>query len=164
MSYRVVPDLFEKHVKGTASEAIVQNVLAFLCNLTVAVLKGTSWSCNRVYINTRVLKHLYDKKPAEEFLFIVENIHSIVKYPDRIYKNRDAKRGDLCFIKQLKNDLYICSIEVIENEEVATHCEVATCFRIRKENYLANYEILLEWKGGTPSSYWFLFCLTSAQS
>lgn len=152
---KVVPDLFEKHVKGTPQEAIVQLVTAFLCNLTAAVMRGASCECGRVYINTRVIKHLYDKKPAEEFEFIIQNIHQIVKYPDRIYRNKDAKRGEIGFVKQLKNELYFCSLEKIANSETgtATHCEVATCFRLRKpDGYLKNYELLWEWKGGNPSS------------
>lgn len=93
------------------------------------------------------MKHLYDKKPAEEYDFLVCNIYKIVKYPDRIYKNKDPKRGDLCFLKKLKGYNYLCSLEVADDE-----LTVITAFRVRKESYLNNYELLWSWRGDIPSS------------
>lgn len=140
--------MFDKYVKGTGQDAIVQYVVVLLCNLTVAVVRGVGWPCNRAYINTRVLKHMYDKKPAEEFDFLVQNLHAIIKYPDKIYRNKGAKRGHLCFLKKIKNHPYFCSLELVEEGGAANHCQVVTCFRVRKENYLDDYELLWEWKGG----------------
>ncbi len=138
--------LCKKYIKGTEKKAIVQLVRVFLCGLTNAVLGGISFPSNRVYINTRVVKHVYDKKPAEEFDFLVNNTHLIVKYPDKIYKNRDGKRGEYCFVKDIKNQKYFCSIEIIQKGN-SPQLEVVTFYRI-EEDYLKNYELLWEWKGG----------------
>lgn len=151
--YRVIPELYKKYIRGTEKGVIVQNVQVLICNLTNAVITAVPANCNRVYINTRVLKHVYDKRPAEEFDFLIENVHHIIKYPTQIYLNGDGKKGDLCFVAEIKNYKYLCSVE-IKKDEHSTHsfCEVVTFFRIQKESYLDNYKLIWEWKGGAPSS------------
>jgi hypothetical protein len=148
MSVRVTPDLCDKYIRGTEKGAIVQNVQVFLCSLTSAVIRGISSGCGRVYINTRVLKHVYDKRPAEEFDFLTCNIHTIVKYPDAVYKNKNGKKGDYCFIKELKNMKYMCSVQVVRGDDASAQCEIVTFFRLQKESYLKSYDLLWEWKGG----------------
>ena len=152
----VVKNLFEKHIAGTLEKAIVSDVTISICKLTKTVNKQMEllFECDcRVYINTRVLQHLYDKKPAEEFAFIVDNVHKIAKYPDCIYKNKDPKRGDVCFTKRIGGENYMCSLEMCEREDgSARELFVVTSFRIRKENYLNNYELLWSWRDDTLSS------------
>lgn len=143
---QIVPDLYEKHIKGTEKGALVQPVQAFLCNLTSAVIKGISSPCKKVHINTRVLKHTYDKRTAEEFYFLITSVHLVVKYPDVIFKNKSGKRGEFCFVKEINNQKCLCSLEIIEKEN-ATFFEIATFFRT-DDSYLKNYELLWEWKGG----------------
>ncbi len=150
---RVTFELFEKYVRGTEKQAVVQNLLVLLCSMTSAVQSGSGMKCKRVYISTRVIKHVYDKRAAEEFDFLITNIHLILKYPDRLYKNRDAKKGDFCFVKKLGNALYFASVEVMKDPTGEhTHCEVITFFRVQKDSYLSSYELLWEWKVGKPSS------------
>ncbi|MDB5188441.1 MAG: hypothetical protein JWM92_39 [Candidatus Nomurabacteria bacterium] len=148
---RIIPELYSKYIKGTAEEAIVQNVQVLVCNLTVVVMKGINSGCNRVYINTRVLKHVYDKRPAEEFDFLIEYVHQVIKFPNQVYKNKTGKKGSYVFVKEIKNKKYLCSIEVKSVDE-SVHCEIVTFFRVRKEDYLNGYELLWEWKDGNPSS------------
>ena len=131
---------------GTPAKAIVADVTVFLCHLTNYV-SSTLKSTTKVYVNTRVVKHLYDKKPAEEFDFVVRHMHRIVKYPDCVYKNKDPKRGNFCFLKKIKGNDYLCSLEVSEEEIF-----VVTAFRMRKANYINEYELLGSWKGDIPSS------------
>ena len=148
----IVVHLFKNYIKGSSKKAIVQLVEVNLCHFTSAVIRGVGLPCNKVYLNTRVLKHLYDKRPAEEFDFMTENIINVVKYPNKIYKNKDGKRGSLCFIKEIKNSRYLVSLETIyDDKKTATHCEVATFFRV-DEKYLASYELLWKWEDGTPPS------------
>ena len=140
----------------------------FLCHLTNAVMKGMNiddYSIKNIYITSRCVKHLFDKKPAEEFLFIINHLHEIVKYPDKIYKNKEEKRGEFCFIKKLGAEEYLCSIEIkkipamifgesvygvseygvgSEKEEI----QIATAFRLRDFKYLKNYALLWNWEGG----------------
>ena len=142
----VALDLFRKYVKGTEKGAIVQLVQALLCNLTAAVSRGIGCAGTRVYISTRVVKHAYDKRTAEEFDALITSVHLVVKYPAKIYKNKEGKRGKYCFMKEIRNKKYICLIETVEKEKT-TQCEVVTFFRT-DEGYLKNFELLWEWKGG----------------
>jgi hypothetical protein len=147
----VVFHIHKKYICGTQKKAFVQSLNVLLCHLTAAVVRGSTMTCNKVYLGTRVLKHVYDKRPAEEFDFLLLHLSTIVKYPDRVYENKMGKRGRYCFIKTIKNHLCLVSIETVEDDGKASHCEVATFFRT-KENYLCNYKLLWEWKGGTPPS------------
>ena len=97
------------------------------------------------------MKHVYDKRPAQEYDLLIENLQSIVKFPDRIYKNKNGKRGGYVFVKNIKNVLCLCSIEIAQRENDDSRCEVVTFFTV-EEDYLAGYELLWEWKGDIPSS------------
>jgi hypothetical protein len=147
----VVQNLFEKHIINTKEKEVVVLESAFICRLTYMVLDVLGFSDSRVHINTKVLKHLYDKKPAEEFHFIISNLHTIVKYPDCIYKNRTSKRGEFCLVKKIEDYLYLCSVEFCDDGGEMRIC-VVTAFRVRDEAYLKKYELLWSWKGGVPSS------------
>ena len=150
MQRKVLADLYKKYVYATPPKTIVADKTAFLCRLTWVVTKVLGAKTMRVYVNTRMLKHLYDGRPAEEFIFIVENLHTIVKYPDHIYENKNSKRGDFCFVKKLKGSRYIASIETPKREQDKIF--VATAFRLRRENYLNSYKLLWSWRDGLPSS------------
>lgn len=147
---KVLTELYKEYVYRTPPKAIVINKAAFLCRLTWAVARAIGAQTMRVYVNTRMLKHLYDSRPAEEFIFIIENLHTIVKYPDQIHENKNSKRGDFCFVKELKGSRYIASIEIPKGEEGKIF--VATAFRLRKESYFNSYNLLWSWRDGHPSS------------
>jgi hypothetical protein len=150
-------ELHKRHIKGTIEKGIVLDVSILLCNITNAVKNGCHFETVKVHINTKCLKHLYDKKPAEEYEFILNNLQKIVKYPDHIYENSNGKRADFCFIKKIDGILYLCSIEkeieiLVQDSEIEKVNCVATCFRLRKESYIKNYKLLWSWKGDNPSS------------
>lgn len=150
---KIVQNLFDKHIKGTAEKAVVEDITIFLCHLTSAVAKGNKFPSN-TYLNTRVLKHIYDKKPAEEFDCIICNLYHIVRYPDNIYKNKNPKRGHYVFTKKIGDENYLCSLEHCFLKEGNGKFEVVTAFRIRKgkEGYLKSYDLLWSWRDGIPSS------------
>lgn len=137
---KILSDLVDKYIRDTVSKSIVHDETVFLCQMTKVVMRQLKLEDGSVYINTRALKHLYDKKPAEEFDFLICNLHTIAKYPDCIYKNKDSKRGEICFTKKLKDSNYICSLEI--SEQVF----IVTAFRIRDEKYMKNYESLWSWE------------------
>ncbi len=60
---------------------------------------------------SRMLKHLYDKRPAEECDVLIDIIHIIVKFPDIILENKSGKRGDRVFLKIYKAQKYLCVLE-----------------------------------------------------
>lgn len=146
----ILKNIFEKHIRETPEKAIVSDITILLCQLTKKVhltLEEFLISNDRVYINTRSLKHLYDKKPAEELDCLLKYASAIIRFPDTLYKNKNQKRGDICFVKNIKNENYLCSLE---NQKEGFF--VVTLFRLRKESYLKNFEHLWSWKDGTPSS------------
>jgi hypothetical protein len=147
----VIHELFEKHIKHTKEKEIVPLETVYICRLTYSVLNVLGFGDSKVHVSTKVLKHLYDKKPAEEFDFLINSLPAIIKYPDRVYKNKISKRGDFCLVKRLKGFSYLCSVEFCEDAGEMRVC-VVTAFRVRDEAYLKKYELLWSWKGGDPSS------------
>lgn len=151
--HEIARRLHEKYIAGTLPKAIVVDLTVLLCDLTIATQSELEkhvtidGGTQRVYITTRVLKHLYDAKPAEEYDFIICNLNKIIKKPDAVYKNKNPKRGEVILTKRLNGQLYICSLEKLEQGFMAV-----TAFRIRKESYLSNYKLLWRWKDDTPSS------------
>ncbi len=139
---KIVPRLHQRYIVNTAQKALVQNVSAFLCNLTYTVTKQVNLQgCYKVYINTKVLKHCYDKRPAFEYDLIINNIHNIVRYPDKIYENKKNKRGDYCFVKTIKNEECLCVVEKSEQR-----LEVVTFYRVPKEKYLNSFSLVWSWR------------------
>lgn len=149
-------ELHKKHIHGTEEKALVVEITILLCNLTNAVIKGCSFETAKVYITSKCLKHLYDKKPAEEYHCLIKYLPQIVKHPDLIYQNSAGKRGSLCFYKKIGKNAYLCTLEKGVNLEESIEMDIAnfiaTCFRLRDENYLKKYKLLWSWKGDNPSS------------
>ena len=162
-------EFFKKYIEGTPEKAIVADRKIFLCCLTKAVMKGVGidHSAKNVFVTSRCIKHLFDKKPAEEFLFIINHLHEVVKYPDKIYKNKTGKRGAFCLIKKIGNEEYLCSIEIVKTlpavfgkavfgvseygaEKEREEIQISTAFRMRDKDYIKNYTILWSWEGGAP--------------
>ena len=150
--------LFKKHIKNTEEKAAVVERTITICVLTNAVRNAVQFPTQKVYVTTKILKHLYDKKPAEEFDAILRCLPQLVKFPDNIYENKDSKRGSLCFSKKIRGQLYWCSIEVTTDRDPQETYDgmnyVVTAFRIRKgkESYVDSYKLIWSWKGGIPSS------------
>lgn len=162
-------EFFKKYIENTAEKAMVADRKMFLCRLTKAVREevGADNSIKNVYITSRCVKHLFDRKPAEEFFFIIDNLHKVVKYPDKIYKNKQSKRGNFCFIKKIRNEEYFCAIEILEfspavcgvaelgtsnfgASSVMKEIQIATAFRLRDDKYIKNYILLWDWGNGNP--------------
>ena len=147
--------LHKLYIKETEEKTPIILHTTLLCNLPNAVIKAINLRTSKVHITTRVLKHLYDSKPAEEYEFILNHLISIVMYPNQIYENRDGKRGGYAFVKSIKKIDYFCSFEInsnTEEEKIEEMNFVVTAFRIRKKNYLKNYKLLWSWKDDNPSS------------
>lgn len=151
MKRESLQEFFRKYVEGTPYKAAVAERKMFLCFLTKAVQEGLGIadSIRGVYVTSRALKHLFDKKPAEEFMFLLNNLHKIVKYPDKIYQNKSGKRGEFCFTKRIGDSEYLCSVEIVEIV-LAKEIQVATAFRLRDDNYIKNYALLWDWGNGNP--------------
>lgn len=137
--------LHKKYVKNTAPKQIVFVTSLQLCNLTKKVFNDLKFNSNKVYLTTIMLKHMYDKRVAEEFDYLLYNLYKIIKYPDHVYKNKPGGTGDYFFTKTLENLLYGASIEVVNENGLF----IVTAFRTT-ETYLKNFEKIWSWEGGNP--------------
>ena len=146
----VLRNLYEKYIRGTSEKAPVADRTVFFCRLTREVERVLDLTESTVYARTIPLKHMYDKKPAEEFDFVIDNIHKVVKHPSHIYKNKNPKRGDFCFIKKLNGEWYLCSLELIKGNQ--GKMMIVTAFRLRKTSYLNSFDLLWSWGDGAPPS------------
>ncbi|MDP3697505.1 MAG: hypothetical protein Q8R55_05830 [Candidatus Taylorbacteria bacterium] len=133
-------ELHKKYVRGTDEGVLVKEIRALVCHLNKYVLKILEITDHKVYIKTRVLKHLYDKRNAQEYDLILENLHLIIKKPDKIYENKNEKRGEFCFYKIVKNKGILCPIEKnVDNGGF----DIVTAFSGKNlENYLKNFKEL----------------------
>ena len=138
--------MHKQHIRGTQKQAIVADKVVFFCHLTNKVEKATELT-KQVYLKTRVLKHLYDKRTAQEYDLIISNLHELVKFPDYVYKNKTAKRGEVCFTKIIEGRTYLCSLEQKEDQVF-----IVTAFKVKKESYLKDYTILWSRRSDIPSS------------
>lgn len=147
MKREILKNFFERYIQGTPEKAIVLDRKIFLCHLTneVSNVLEIDGRAGGVYITSRCLKHLFDKKPAEEFMFLLDHLHEVAKYPDMIFCNKDGKRGGYCLVKKIGSAEYLCSIEVATDE-----IQIATAFRLRDEKYIKNYTLLWDWGNGNP--------------
>ena len=154
MGKEILKEAFENYIKGTEYKAVVADGKFFLCHLTNAVCSGVrvAKEINKVYMTSRCLKHLFDSKPAEEFFFIIDNLHKVVKYPDRIYDNRGGKRGEYCLVKRIGSSEYLCSIEITKRLPIDKEIQIATAFRLRDKKYIKNYTLLWSWRNDAPPS------------
>lgn len=147
----VLRELFEVHIQNTSPGAAVVEKTVFLCGLTNAVAHALDKQSPKVYATSRFLKHLYDKKPAEEFDFLLDHLHQVIKYPEGLFYNKAGKRGDWCFTRTIGNAIYLASLEISpSSENLAMY--VATAFRVRDAKYLDSYELLWSWRSDRPSS------------
>ena len=137
--------LHKKYIKNTAPKQIVFVTSLQLCYLTKKVFSDLKLTTHNVYLTTIMLKHMYDKRVAEEFDYLLYNLYKIVKYPDHVYKNKPGGTGDYFFTKTLDNLLYGASIEVSNEQELF----IVTAFRTT-EKYLNNFEKIWSWEGGNP--------------
>lgn len=147
--------LYKKYIRGIEKEGPVINITIQVCSLTKTVCKAINLDSPKIYINSKILKHMFDKRPAEEFDFLIHNITQIIFYPDHIYKNELSKRGQYVFVKTIGKFKYLCSIENTEELDGHTNQDkmnyIVTAFRV-EESYLRKFKLLWSWKGGTPSS------------
>lgn len=116
-------------VKGTKYKAIVQDHKIHLCDLTSFTLQKGHFRDRKIYLNTRALKHIYDKRTAEEFDFIIQHLIKIARFPDQIYLNKSSTTGTKCLVKNIEGDLYLLSLEEAKDINI-----IVTCFRIRGNN------------------------------
>jgi hypothetical protein len=134
------------YIVNTEKEVVVKDRKLLICNLTTAVQKAIPGNFDKVYLKSRVLKHIYDKRTAQIYDFMKINLSRIVKYPDIIRKNHSSKRGSYILEKSLDGNLYCVVIEIDEEDSCI---QIVTFFPTNKE-YLVKFKKIWSWKGGNP--------------
>lgn len=142
----------ERHIRRTQSDSSVASIIIYIAQIPEEVGRVIGCSQRQVRLHTRMLKHLYDKKPAEEFDFMMDHMEMIVQDPDELYRNKDNKTGNFCLVKNIQERRYIVVIETIAQQTDDEAIWIVTAFRIRDEKYLRNYDLLRSWRDGARSS------------
>lgn len=151
MSKNKIEKIFKTHVHGTFEAVIVRDALVVAGLLPNVLLEKLNVVSPRVYLATRVIKHLYDRRPAEEFDFLLENISDIIVHPDILYKNKCDKRGQFCLMKQLEDRQYFISLELVDGVH-GKEVQIVTAFRVRSAPYLKEYNLLWSRRDGETHS------------
>lgn len=137
-----IKNLFNKYIKGSNYKEYIIISRIFVCKPKKEIQKILGKYSRKVFITTKSLKHIYDrhifdKKVPKDFYIIINNILNIIGNPNRIYLNKRGKRGNFLFIKEIKRKIYMCTIEIInENElEIVSVCTTG-------EKYLSKFTLL----------------------
>lgn len=145
---RVLQELHDNYIAGSYAGDLVGLDRDKLCTLTRAVSRALGFDgLGSAYIRTRALKHIYEQRTAAEYQLILDKLHSLVKRPTHIYLNKPGKkRGTHCLVAPLRDQEFICAIEIIADAEI----EIATVFE-RRDRYTNGCELLWSWGDGTTS-------------
>ena len=136
----VIRNLYKKYIAGTARGTLIPLRKRYLCNIRRSVRKVIRKRklCRnrRVYLSTKALKHIYDrhifdKRTPDDFFCIINELMTIIKYPDRIYRNGSGKRGDFIFAREIRRRTYLIFMEIVSQEEDTT-IEVVSAYRTGK--------------------------------
>jgi len=139
-----IKSLHRKYIKDTKEKSLVSFNIILITSLKKNVCQKAQIISKNVYLSTVMLKHLYDKKPAEEYDSILRNLVLVLKQPDEIYLNKLQKTGSKCFVKTIEKEKYFLVLEENQSEKQNS---VVTMFRIRKESYLNDYVKIWSWEG-----------------
>lgn len=138
-------ETIEKYIRLTPEKSLVK-----ISKIRLPDFVDNQNILSRVYISTISLKHIYDKRPAEEFDTCISLLENMLKNFDCIYDNssKSGKRGDIMISFMNKdNTRYVLILE----KNIKTY-DVVTFFRIRNQNYLNNYKLIWSREVGTPLS------------
>lgn len=140
---------YYKYIKNTAPQEKVYVDKGLLCKIkpSLKTFLNNHTQCfdRSVFLSTKSLKniydrHIYDKNNAVIFNIILKNLTNIIRYPDEIRRNVDSKRGDFLFIKEIENQLFFSSVEVLVDGSIEIVSASATGVK-----YLEKFTLLWSW-------------------
>lgn len=144
--------IHELFIRRTVLESPIRQIKIRITEITKKTRHTVHCAQRRIYMHSRTLKHLYDKRPAEEFDFVIDHIALIIGNPDSLFKNKDGKTGNFCIVKKIGTYSYVVVIEIknrqTENEEIW----IVTTFRLQNNSYMRSYDLLRSWRDDTHSS------------
>ena len=137
-NFQTLSSWHEKYVKLTFPKQII---------VSKSLIFGKMDEDSTVYLNTRVMKHLYDKRTAVIYFLLLQNLEYLIFYPDKIYENGLDKRKSLIFVKQIKKELLVVVLE--KNQEKRNKIFVITAFKT-DEKYLEKFKLLWKRRAASP--------------
>ncbi len=135
---------YERYVRWTDRGASVGNATLHVGDLDEALRGFLTSGDGGIFLHARALKHVYDKRPAQECDACLSHLSETATIPDLVYEDQRGKRGNYCFVKKLEGDQYLCVLE-----RVGIALEVVTFFVIREEKYLARRKLLWSREDGS---------------
>lgn len=140
-----IKGLHRKYIKMTPKDSYVKNITLYIGNLKLDITRNLDMSSKNIFIKTRSLKHMYDKRTAQAYDLLLENLLNILRNPDCIYNNKSSKRGSKCFVKKIARYKYMV---VLEEKDISGNY-IVTGFPVDKK-YLKNFRKVWYWKDGNP--------------
>lgn len=144
--------VIERYIKNTPRKGYVKDLRIKVCEMPHKFKTKVGAKDLRVYITTKSLKHMYDVRPAQEFDFLISNIEIAINHPQKIYKNKEGKTGNICLYSEFKKN---ACFYILDTKLSSIH--IISAYRLsevlqKRENYLSGYKLLWSWKGDLPSS------------
>jgi hypothetical protein len=141
--------LFDQYVAGSQYKEDISLAKTILCKLSVkifaALLKIDGLTSPEVWVNTKVLKHIYDDHNPQH-KDIIKNLDLIMREPKAVYRNKPGKEGKYLFLRDINRKAYCAVVDVVD-EDSSELLAVRTCFYISKpRKYLRGFECIWEYE------------------
>lgn len=142
---KTIKGLHRKYIKMTPKDSYVKNATLYIGNLKLSITRKLGISSKNIFIRTRSLKHMYDKRTAQVYDLLLDKLLDILRNPECIYKNKSSKRGSKCFVKKIGKYKYLI---VLEEKDISGNY-IVTGFPVDNK-YLKNFRRVWYWKDGNP--------------
>lgn len=83
----------QKYTANTNYKAQVFDNAFYVGSISPDLAQKLKLSASIVIINSRSLKHLYDKRTAHVYDFLLQHLHEIINQPDIILESVHTKHG-----------------------------------------------------------------------
>lgn len=142
----------ERYIKNTPRKGYVKDLRIKVGEIPHKLRTKVGAKDSRVYVTTKSLKHMYDARLAQEFDFIIANIEFVINDPQRIYKNKEGKTGDVCLYCELEGNAYFYILDNGSGQVRIVSAYRLSAVEEKRRNYLSGYKLLWSRKGDLPSS------------
>ena len=95
----------QQYIANTDYRARVFDNAFYVGSISLDLAQKLKLSASIVIINSRSLKHLYDKRTAHVYDFLLQHLHEIINQPDMILESVHTKHG-FAFAKHYGDNTY----------------------------------------------------------
>ena len=104
-----------RYIKGTPPQGIVFLDKLLVTSLSESIQSVLDLPTTKVYISSKVIKHIYDRRLAMHFDYILSHLEELITNPDRIYLNKKGGELEFLFVTNFSEDT-LCT--VLENRKI----------------------------------------------